>query len=73
MLRIKFEVMVTVYYSEDGHEFKIDDFVTYAVWKIQDLKNQGYLDEDILNFDDCAMWKQFTKKMNNKFTQDGKE
>jgi hypothetical protein len=54
--------MNTAYVSEDGHEFKREDFVLYATWQIQNLRIQGYSEEEILFFDDNPIWYEFAQK-----------
>jgi len=47
--------------SEEGHVFSEEDALEYIKWKVNDLKQQGYSDEDILRFDDTNAWDCFAK------------
>jgi hypothetical protein len=68
-LEFNLKAMNLVYISEDGHEYEIEDFIIYAIWKIQDLKDQNYTEEEILCFDDSIIWHEFVKnRMENKNT-----
>lgn len=61
--------MDRTYISEDGHYFSNEEFFSYAIWKIQDLKDQHFNEDEIINFDDSEMWCGFTKKfLENKFS-----
>jgi len=50
------------YISEDGHEFKKEDFESYAIWKIRDLKELDYSEQEVLFFDDNVLWVEFVKR-----------
>ena len=50
------------YKTEDGHIFTKEDFDVYAIWKIQDLKSQGYLKDEVILFDDNDLWQEFIKQ-----------
>lgn len=51
-----------VFIIDEGHEFGIEDFNSYAIAKIEDLKKQGYSYEDILLYDDSIVWFEFIIK-----------
>ena len=44
---------------DEGHIFTEEDTVFNIKWKVNDLKNQGYSDEDILEFDYCDEWHNY--------------
>jgi hypothetical protein len=54
------------YITEDGFYFDLDDFTDFARWKIQDLQDQSWSNDDILNFDNSTLWHDFVEKMNQK-------
>ena len=61
--------MDLVYISEDGHCFSNEEFYSYVIWKMQDLKEQHFSQEEIINFDDSKMWNYRTNKLlTNKFS-----
>ncbi len=49
------------YNTEDGCYFSDEDFLFYVKWKVEDLYNQEYTIQDILNFDDSKEWYDYTK------------
>lgn len=49
------------YFTEDGWRFSEEDFLFYVKWKIQELINQGYDNQCILNFDDYQEWYDYAK------------
>lgn len=53
---IKFEILKTDYFFEEGHCLEDEDLVQYIIWKIDDLRNKGYLKKDIINFTDSQDW-----------------
>lgn len=51
------------YFSEDGHYFSHEEFSSYAMWKLQNLKDQHFSEDEIINFDSSEMWCDFIKKL----------
>ena len=49
------------YFTEYGWRFSEEDFLFYVKWKIQELINQGYDNQYILNFDDYQEWYDYAK------------
>lgn len=54
------------YFTEDGHHFSKEDYEEFVLWKIKELKEQGYEEEEIICFDDNRNWR---KLANNKFNR----
>jgi|GEM_PF-3488097 len=50
-----------IFRIDEGHVFDYEDFVFYVKWKVNDLKEQGYSDQNILEFDYCANWDYFAE------------
>lgn len=48
--------MKTLMRIEDGHIFSDEDTIFNIKWKVNDLKNHGYSDQYILDFDYCEGW-----------------
>jgi hypothetical protein len=46
---------------DEGHIFDYEDIVLYIKWKVSDLKDQGYSDQDILEFDSCDDWYEYAR------------
>ncbi|MEA4936718.1 hypothetical protein SDC9_164328 [bioreactor metagenome] len=44
---------------DEGHIFDYEDIVFFIKWKVSDLKDQGYSDQDILEFDYCDDWYEY--------------
>ena len=44
---------------DEGHLFSEEDTIFNIKWKVNDLKNQGYLIEEILEFDCCDGWYEY--------------
>jgi hypothetical protein len=63
------KIMELNYQTVDGHYFLHEDFIFYVKWKVEDLKSQGYSDDDILCFDNCDGWYDyaisFLQEINN--------
>lgn len=38
------------YNSTENNVFDEDDTIMYVAWKVQDLKEQGYSDKDVMEF-----------------------
>ncbi len=55
-----------IYILEDGHIFDNSDIFQLFSWKINELRNEGYSEDEILHFDDSILWYDYiTLKFNN--------
>ena len=54
---------------DEGHIFSDEDTIFNIKWKVNDLKQQGYSDQEILEFDYCDDWfdyaSAFVEEINN--------
>lgn len=51
--------METLMRIDEGHIFSDEDTIFNIKWKVNDLKNQRYSDQDILKFDYCDDWFEY--------------
>ncbi len=49
--------MNTEYTTEEGYYFSDEDGRCWAKWKIQELREKNFTNEEILKFDDSESWR----------------
>jgi L-rhamnose mutarotase len=55
--------MGTNYITEDGYYFSLEDLTQFALFKVQELRNQNKTNDEIIEFDDNQLWQEIVKNI----------
>ena len=53
----KFKMEIEIF-SDDGSPLEYEDVVAYVIWKIPYLKEEGYTEQEIVQYDDNEQWRK---------------
>jgi hypothetical protein len=51
------------YFTEDGHYWNIEEMMQFARFKVKELIDQNYSNEEIIGYDDCDLWKKVAQQL----------
>ncbi|HUM89302.1 MAG TPA: hypothetical protein PKV50_07220 [Prolixibacteraceae bacterium] len=53
--------MGTNYFTEDGHCWNSEEMTQFARFKVEELIDQNYSNDEIIGYDDSDLWKKVTQ------------
>ncbi len=62
--------METNYCTEDGHFWDIEDLTQYALFKVKEMLELNYSNDEIIGFNDNKMWKKIANQIITALIQD---
>jgi hypothetical protein len=57
--------MIKNYFTEDGHYWNNEEMTQFARFKIEELIDQNYSNDEIIGYDDSDLWKKVTQQLLN--------